>query len=824
MVRVLVCAMLFGLPVAAIKPNLFMILMDDYGWGNAGWHNSIETAGKREVQTPNMEALIKEGIELNQHYVFKFCSPTRSAIQSGRNPIHVNVQNVGVTYRNPDDPVAGFSAIARNMTGMAEHLRDAGYSTAMVGKWDAGMATAEHTPKGRGYQQSLIYFHHANDYWTYGGAGSCPKMARALRNESDQGWGSDQIEEGAFGGADDGMVYFQGFHFPKENTPPSLTLNDATCPSNFTIKKSTSMCGVPSAARTKPHVSNPAECCSWCSSTPFEGNGSCVGWTFHNDTGVCFNCFLTKGTTGPNLVNRTSGCVGNACANHPLPSDIIVDLWENDGPATARVRAASPQPKCQAQNNTAPWPVDGGGAIAPAAGCKYEDELFEEKVHEVIAGHNASDADRPLFLFWAPHIVHGPAQVPQDAFGLMDFIQQDTASRSTLARQIYLARVRYIDAAIGRLVASVKAKGMYANSLFVFTADNGGPLGSANNYPLKGGKHSNWQGGVRVNAWVSGGLVPAAQRGTKLDSVICGWDWYATFAFLAGADPTDHKAAKAGLPPIDSVNQWPVISGQVTSLLESPRTEVPLGSCTDADLGTGTLTALVFVAVVQGPGWVTHTSNNEHYYMHEYGWGRCRLCIIMQTCLAGHFSVPPPPHPSIPLSLYPSIPLSPDVFCQTKGRQRTTVNAVVAYLDENATTTSATAAPTFAAAAAPTPHLWKLLVGHQIPLAVWEGPKSPNGSFAGKDVADCGVPPTGTGCLYDVTADPGEHDNLMEAAALAGMAPDARLRVQAVRDTLWQKIQAHNATTFTPDRGDIDAAGSCAAVNKYGRFWGPWVV
>ena len=51
------------------KPNIFFVLADDYGWGNAGWHNDVETAGQREVQTPHMEALIAEGIELNQHYV-----------------------------------------------------------------------------------------------------------------------------------------------------------------------------------------------------------------------------------------------------------------------------------------------------------------------------------------------------------------------------------------------------------------------------------------------------------------------------------------------------------------------------------------------------------------------------------------------------------------------------------------------------------------------------------------------------------------------------------------------------------------------------------
>ena len=160
--------------VTSTKPHIVFLLVDDYGWAGAGWHNDVESGGQREVQTPYMNELVATGIELNHHYTFKFCSPTRSSLQSGRNPIHVNVQNVGPDHHNPEDPVAGFSAIARNMTGMAVHLKAAGYATAAVGKWDAGMATDDHTPHGRGYEKSLFYFHHANDYWTQAIASSGP--------------------------------------------------------------------------------------------------------------------------------------------------------------------------------------------------------------------------------------------------------------------------------------------------------------------------------------------------------------------------------------------------------------------------------------------------------------------------------------------------------------------------------------------------------------------------------------------------------------------------------------------------------------------------
>ena len=66
---------------------------------------------------------------------------------------------------NKKDPVSGFQGIPRNMTGLAEKLRTAGYATAMVGKWHAGVATPDHAPAGRGFDTSLFYFAAANDYW-----------------------------------------------------------------------------------------------------------------------------------------------------------------------------------------------------------------------------------------------------------------------------------------------------------------------------------------------------------------------------------------------------------------------------------------------------------------------------------------------------------------------------------------------------------------------------------------------------------------------------------------------------------------------------------
>jgi arylsulfatase I/J len=62
-------------------------------------------------------------------------------LQSGRNPIHVNVMNLDPTNYNPADQISGFSGIPRNMTGLGTVMKSGGYQTHFSGKWDTGMAT-----------------------------------------------------------------------------------------------------------------------------------------------------------------------------------------------------------------------------------------------------------------------------------------------------------------------------------------------------------------------------------------------------------------------------------------------------------------------------------------------------------------------------------------------------------------------------------------------------------------------------------------------------------------------------------------------------------
>lgn len=146
---------------SAAPPNIVHIMVDDLGWRYRPGNDNPERV------TPHLDALLAEGLALDRFYAHKICSPSRSALLSGRAPIHVNVENVGPEVRNAADPVGGFQGIPPDMTLVSQLMRQGGYATHFVGKWDVGMATERHHPKNRGFDSWTGYWHHSNDYWQH---------------------------------------------------------------------------------------------------------------------------------------------------------------------------------------------------------------------------------------------------------------------------------------------------------------------------------------------------------------------------------------------------------------------------------------------------------------------------------------------------------------------------------------------------------------------------------------------------------------------------------------------------------------------------------
>jgi hypothetical protein len=173
-----------------------------------------------------------------------------------------------------------------------------------------------------------------------------------------------------------------------------------------------------------------------------------------------------------------------------------------------------------------------------------------------------------MYLAW--HLVHSPLEVPPLYF--------DPKCQDNKNRQLYHGMVTALDQGVGNVTRALRENGMLDNSLIIFYADNGGPLVttgmSGNNYPLKGGKTDDFEGGTRAVSFIFGGIVPPALRGSTNHAYIHAADWYATLCGLAGVDPAD--SAVAGIPPIDSVDQWKTITTANATWEDGARQEMVL--------------------------------------------------------------------------------------------------------------------------------------------------------------------------------------------------------------------------------------------------------
>jgi len=258
------------------------------------------------------------------------------------------------------------------------------------------------------------------------------------------------------------------------------------------------------------------------------------------------------------------------------------------------VNDSTPLPPRTGFVNLTQSPYDLWRDDAPAAdlaGSGYSGYMFNDFAIGVIEAHNVA---KPLFLYLAPANSHSPLEAPQR---FIELYPDDWY----LDRRMYAAMCSFWDEVVGNVTAALRAKSMWESTLFVFSSDNGGPAywsvdpmwhggGGGNNWPLKGSKASNWEGGVRVPAFVSGGVLPSAMRGALTEEYIMMADWYATFCELAGCDPADPSAEAAGLPPVDSISVWPLISGVNAT---SPRTELPLVIDHQGRHGNGSSSVLI---------------------------------------------------------------------------------------------------------------------------------------------------------------------------------------------------------------------------------------
>lgn len=156
--RILIALVTLGLTFAAAraddatpqKPNILLVVADDLGWADVGWHHS-------KFRTPVLDRLVREGVELDRHYVQPVCSPTRTALMSGR-----WTGRFGPHVLSPTN----LRAFPLGTPTLASALKESGYATAITGKWHLG-SRPEWGPNHYGFDHSYGSLTGAVDPWTH---------------------------------------------------------------------------------------------------------------------------------------------------------------------------------------------------------------------------------------------------------------------------------------------------------------------------------------------------------------------------------------------------------------------------------------------------------------------------------------------------------------------------------------------------------------------------------------------------------------------------------------------------------------------------------
>ncbi|VEN50922.1 unnamed protein product, partial [Callosobruchus maculatus] len=122
--------------------------------------NDVGFRGANDIKTPNIDALAYSGVILHNYYVTPICTPSRSALMTGKYPIHTGMQH-GVLYGAEPRGLPLTEKI------LPQYLEELGYVNHIVGKWHLGSYKKEYTPLYRGFKSHLGYWTGHQDYFDH---------------------------------------------------------------------------------------------------------------------------------------------------------------------------------------------------------------------------------------------------------------------------------------------------------------------------------------------------------------------------------------------------------------------------------------------------------------------------------------------------------------------------------------------------------------------------------------------------------------------------------------------------------------------------------
>ncbi len=131
------------------RPNIVLLVADDLGYGELGCQ------GNPQIPTPHIDSIADAGIRFTDGYVTAaYCSASRAGLMTGRYQTRFGYEFNPIGHHN-EDPRAGLPA---SEITLAQHLHDAGYATALIGKWHLGGHASYH-PQRRGFDEFFGFLH-----------------------------------------------------------------------------------------------------------------------------------------------------------------------------------------------------------------------------------------------------------------------------------------------------------------------------------------------------------------------------------------------------------------------------------------------------------------------------------------------------------------------------------------------------------------------------------------------------------------------------------------------------------------------------------------
>jgi len=175
-----------------------------------------------------------------------------------------------------------------------------------------------------------------------------------------------------------------------------------------------------------------------------------------------------------------------------------------------------------------------------AANMTYTEDVFLDKAFEYL--EDAKSSGKPFTLTYGSRSAHPPIDDDWPTnYPPIIYPECAQTNPSYLGREYFCNKVKYLDYTWGKLIDHLKENDLYDNTIIFMTTDNGatpysGMSGWSDwgcNWPLRGGKVTHFEGGLRVFAGMSGGLIPEKLRGTSFDELTHGTDISATIMRLS---------------------------------------------------------------------------------------------------------------------------------------------------------------------------------------------------------------------------------------------------------------------------------------------------